>query len=126
MMMVVVCKRRVDDTDEDHDPKPPLRPESPVLTPLDCLTKLAPPRYSSELKAHLKAIEEEAAAQFLAAKVYASIKQLREQFGKFGNNTKAFAIAAGGTKLYCTNCPVNPPICDENHRLHVTTNCIGY
>jgi hypothetical protein len=21
---------------------------------------------------------------------------------------------------------MNPPICDENHRLHVTTNCIGY
>jgi hypothetical protein len=55
-------KGKVDDTDEDDDTKPTLRPESPVLTPLVCLTKLVPPRYPSEQEAHLKAIEEETAA----------------------------------------------------------------
>jgi hypothetical protein len=47
-MMMVVRKGKVDDTDEDDGTKPTLCPESPVLTPLDCLAKLVPPRYASE------------------------------------------------------------------------------
>jgi hypothetical protein len=105
--MIVVIKGKVDEHDEDvgrDDTKPTLRPESPVLTPLDCLTNLVPPRYSSEQQAHLKTIEEVAAALFPAVKVYTSIKQLREELGSFGN-TKEFAITTVGTKLCCTNCP---------------------
>jgi hypothetical protein len=115
------CRRgKVDDPDEDDDTKLTLRPESSVLTPLDCLTKLVPPRYSSDQESAL----------FPAAKVYTSIKQLREELGYFGN-TKGFAITTVGTKLCCTKCPepkylknrnekMNPPICDENYPLHVT------
>jgi hypothetical protein len=44
-------KGKVDDPLEDEDTKPTLRPLSPVLTPLDCLTKIEPPRYSSEQEA---------------------------------------------------------------------------
>jgi hypothetical protein len=92
------------DPDKDDDTMPTLRPESPLLKPPDCLSNFVPPRYSSEQEGHLKAIEEETAAQFPAAKVYTSIKQLTEQLGNFGN-TKRFAIATVGTKLCCTNFP---------------------
>jgi hypothetical protein len=60
-------EEKVDNTNEDGDTEPTLRPESPVLTPLDCLTKLVPPRYSSEQEAHLKAIEEDLAAALFPA-----------------------------------------------------------
>jgi hypothetical protein len=60
-----------------------------------------PHQYSIEQQTYLLSISQEASDLFPHGKVYPSIKQLREEVGKFGIR-KGFVVTTVGSKLRCS------------------------